>query len=97
MALNRLWDEMDEDGSIGSEGSSPRERIEGAGYGGDLGETRIRGEYSATDAFEDLRRANSNGCRNLSQHAFTYIGIGRYDGFWTIDFAEREPAGGDNP
>jgi uncharacterized protein YkwD len=96
MAVNRLWpdDGQGRDPTIGSDGSEPSERMEAAGFPhGASGESLVRGEFSAMEAFDDLTM-HSNGCWGLSQLAFTHIGVGRHEGYWTVDFAEHDPTEG---
>jgi uncharacterized protein YkwD len=80
-------------GREGSDGSLPHNRIQGAGFElGDHGELIAYypdyGERSAGDVFRNLFRNTNNACETFVDREYTHIGVGRYDGYWTVDFAE---------
>lgn len=82
----------------GSDGSLPGERMEAAGFEHfDSGESIVKIDVSAPEAFQDVVYHSdnyTNACSNLAEREFTHIGVGRYQDYWTIDFAEeRSPEG----
>ena len=82
-------------GRQGSDNSLPVDRMEAAGFPvGEADEAVANGELTAVDAFQDFRNHGTNVCRLLADRDFTHIGVGRYQGHWTVDLAEWQSSSG---
>jgi hypothetical protein len=80
-------------GTRGSDDSSPGTRMIAAGFElEDSGESNVQEEFSAREAMQDLLRneppRGPEDCLNIRDRDYTHIGVGRWDGLWTVDYAQ---------